>query len=499
MSTLRPYQSAAIDALRGAIRAGSRSVVLVSPTGSGKTQIAAEIIRSATERGNRTLFLAHRRELVQQAAGRLWRDHQLAAGVIMAGVRPAPTLPVQVASIQTLARRAPPEAQIVIIDECHHAAARSHRALLEQYPSATILGLTATPFRLDGQGLGDLFQDLVVAATPAELLAQGFLCEATAFAYVPPDLAGVRTVAGDYDGAALGTAYEQSGVLGDVVTRWQEHAAGKRTILFASTIANSLELVERFKNIGVRAEHLDYHVPTAARAEIIARVRSGETTVIANVGILGEGIDVPELEVAVLARPTKSLAVYLQQVGRVLRPAPGKPRAVILDHAGCIVRHGLWTQDRDYSLTATVEKQPRATSVKTCPFCFCCCAGGARTCPACGHQFAAETIPHDLDGEHVELSMADLIRVLAEKKDRDRLLEIFAAEARERGWRPGSVIRRVHDQIAHDGARCQAVERCELGFSFPAAWWRQNVSGSRGAFRWRPRATPAVHATLEVT
>ena len=379
MQILRPYQIRALDGLRQELRAGRRRIVLVAPTGAGKTTIAAEMIRSAVLKGGSVLGIAHRVELITQLRERL-SEHGVQSGIIMARNERIDQ-PVMVASIQTLVRRELPPATVIIVDECHHARATTYGKILDAYPAAAVIGLTASPWRLDGKGLADVFEASVVAASPAELLELGFLCPFYGYAYVAPDFGNVGTKAGDYDPAGLSLAYKQSTVLGDIVERWFQHANGQRTILFASSIDNSQEMIERFRDRGVRAEHIDYNTPAPLRRSMIERVRSGETTIISNVGLLGEGLDVPSLAVAILARPTKSLAVYLQQVGRILRPFPGKDRALILDHAGNMIRHGLPDQERDYSLTISKQKKPSPAPVRQCPSCLCICAAGTEYCP----------------------------------------------------------------------------------------------------------------------
>ena len=399
---LRPYQLAAIDEIRGHLRSGCKRVLLVSPTGSGKTTIASEMILAAMAKKSRVLFIAHRRELIDQAIARL-AEHGVEAGAIMAG-RPKRCLPVQVASIQTIIRREFPPAEIVVVDECHHARANSHVKVLEHYRQSAIIGLTATPWRTDGKGMSPMFEASVVAATPKELIASGHLCDYDGKKYLAPDLTGVRTVAGDYDEEQLAIACASSRVVGDIIDRYMAHCAGQRGVVFASSIENSKHLVKLFCEKGIRAEHLDYTMG-AERAAIVGRVRSGETTLISNVGILTEGVDIPELRVCILARPTKSLSLYLQMVGRCMRPKADGSRALIHDHGENVERHGLPDADRDYSLTADAKKN-RPKSLKNCPVCFSY-FDGPWPCPKCGHMPAAESVerlgPEGVSGVEVDI------------------------------------------------------------------------------------------------
>jgi len=439
------------------------------------------MIRGALAKGNSCLFLASRRDLVIQCAERLWRDHQIEPGVIMRGFPPS-NRPVQVASVATLLRRSLPEARLAVADEAHHAVAASFTKILDALPNSALVGLTATPWRLDNRGLKDAFDSLVLAATPQQLLAEGFLCDATGHAYVTPDFSQVAVSHGDYDAEGLSLAYKQSAVLGDIVDRWFAHAAGKRTILFASSIDNSKELVDRFRQRGVNAVHLDCYMPLTERRAIIGAVRSGEATLVSNVGLLGEGLDVPELECCILARPTKSVTVYLQAIGRVLRPAPGKERAIIHDHAGCVATFGFWDATRDYSLTATKKRDPCAAPMKQCPVCFRCLPLTAEVCPECGHVLASvgsDAPPPPT--EHRELTLEELRALMAEQGRSDDLFISLMGEAKRRRKAPGWVIHEIRALIDRSGGT----------FQFPRSLWRRHVAGSKATgWRWADEPAP---------
>jgi DNA repair protein RadD len=375
---LRDYQERAIADLRKGIANGVRRQVLVSPTGSGKTTIAASMIHRAIQLGKRVIFIAHRKELIDQASSRL-SAYEVPHGIIMAG-HPRTDAPVQVCSIQTLVRREPPPADLIFVDECHHARAATYEKILGNYPNAAVIGMTATPWRLDGKGLGELFSGNVIAATPSELIENGHLCKIQGFTCTSPDLREIKTIAGDYDPKGLSLAYERSRVLGDILERWQERVPGKKTVVFAASIPNSLDIVTRFLAAGIAAEHLDYRTSKLEREGILARLRSGETLLVSNVGLLGEGVDIPDLEVCVIARPTKSLCVYLQMVGRIMRPAPGKEMGIVHDHGECVSRFGLPDDPRDYSLKQDKPEKPPV--LHTCDKCQAIFVG--LKCPVCG-------------------------------------------------------------------------------------------------------------------
>jgi len=348
---LRPYQLEAIEAARAQIRAGKRRVLIWMPTGGGKTAVAANIIASAEAKGSRVLFLAHRRELVEQTIDKLVR-FGVRPGVIMGGVKPRAGAQVQVASIQALGKRldAIGDVHLVFVDEAHHVTKDNlYSRALRCFPSAVVIGLTATPWRLDGEGLGDVFDGHVLACTPRQLREQGFLVPVGGWQYSPVDTKAVRVKNGDFDAKQLEEASMSAKLFGSIIGEWKEHAGGVRTVLFACTIRHSQALAQAFRDAGVAAEHLDGETPLEQRAGILARLRSGATRVLCNVNVATEGWDCPELECVILARPTLSTVLALQMYGRGLRPHPGKSICRIHDHARVLATHGHPYADRDYS------------------------------------------------------------------------------------------------------------------------------------------------------
>jgi superfamily II DNA or RNA helicase len=304
------------------------------------------------------------------------------------------------------------------------------------------VGLTATPIRKDGRALGLIYDELVEVATPAELTAQGFLVPARYFSVSEPDLSRVTTVAGDFHQGELAAAMNQSRLVGDAVEHWMQHAGGRRTVVFATSIEHSVALAAQFRDHGVVAEHVDAGTPQGERDSLFDRFRSGETQVLTNCFLASYGFDLPELDCIVLARPTKSLMLYLQMLGRGLRPATDKADCLVLDHAGNVRRHGFATDDRCWTLDGSREldahqKRQRAgrdeEKLLTCPEC-CCSFTGSRTCPECGYYFAPKgRIVQTLDGELVEIG---------QYLDRDQQgqLDFFLqlrAIAAEKGYKQG--------------------------------------------------------------
>lgn len=403
---LRAYQTEAVEAAREELRAGKRRVLVVCPTGGGKTVIASDIIRRAVERQSRVLFLAHRRELIQQTCDKLQR-FGVRHGVIMAGEKRALHHPVQVASIQTLAHRRAElrHVDLVFFDEAHHAAAGSYQDVLEWYPGARVVGLTATPWRLDGRGLGDVFDGHVVVRTPRQLRDEGHLVAVGGWEYEAIDTSQARVKGGDFVAADLSAAATAGRVVGDIVEEWKRYAAGKRTIVFAVSVDASRQMVSEFQREGIPAEHVDGAMPARDRDAVLARLRSGHTLVVSNCNVLTEGFDCPELEVCILARPTLSTALYLQMVGRVLRPSPGKTVARLHDHAGCLRAHGHPYEDRDYTPESSATKQrkavedaaPTAAAKLRCPECKSVRVGWP--CDACGHSPSPKQLEVELEAQ----------------------------------------------------------------------------------------------------
>jgi superfamily II DNA or RNA helicase len=410
--SLRPYQLAAIERVRSHLRT-HRRVLLAAPTGAGKTVIASAIIASAHSKGSHVVFFAHRRELIHQTRRKLI-DAGIpgeSIGVLMADDPFTDlTAPIQIASIDTFRHREPPLASLVIIDEAHRSLANTYLEAIKHYSDAgaVVIGMTATPYRADGGGLGDIYEALEVVASPAQLIAEGFLTAPRVFS-VPvgsgPDLSGVRTRGGDYVTEDLTEAMNSQRLVGDIVDHWQRLAEGRRTVVFATGVEHSRAITEAFLAAGVAAEHLDGETPTRDRDAILRRIEVGETLVVSNCGVLCEGWDQPAVKCCILARPTKSTGLYLQQAGRILRPWEGVS-AVILDHAGNALEHGLPQDDRTFGLAKTTAKRGNPTT-KECPECCAVLPLGTRTCPECGHEFPVGAAPRaqadSADGELVEL------------------------------------------------------------------------------------------------
>jgi DNA repair protein RadD len=446
---LRPYQENSINSLRYLLRLRHKRLLLQASTGAGKTIIASRMIEMAVERGNHCLFVAHRKEIIQQTSQKLDSfgiDH----GVIMAGhSRYKPLMPVQVASIQTLSNRHKPKADLVIIDETHLACSKSFLDLIEHYKDSVIIGLTATPIRLDGRGLGEIYSHIVEVVPMKQLIKDGFLVRPRVFAPFTPDMNGVQTVRGDFDATQVAELMDKSSITGDIIKHWQQHAAGRKTIVFAASVAHSEHIRDAFTAAGISARHLDGKTPAALRDRTLKEWREGRFEVLTNCGLFIEGLDVPEASCCILARPTQSLTIYLQAVGRAMRPAPGKTDCIVLDHAGLTHRHGLIDELREWSLEGKKRKSrksdnnEKAPSVTVCENCFAAFSRAEHPdrCPDCGHKLpkrATATADVKGEGELVELTAEHMEAIKARRKQelkQAKTKEDLIALGRTRGYK----------------------------------------------------------------
>ena len=291
MQTLRPYQIDAENAIRDRFRAGYRRVLYVLPTGGGKTTVAASIMRQASARGSKILFLAHRKELIDQCSQRL-DGLSVEHGVIMADHPRVRAAGVQVGSIQTVARRGLPWVpDLVFVDECHRIKGQQYLDVLASMPKALVIGITATPCRLDGKGLAPPFDTMVLGPSLKQLTDMGHLVPVRTFARKKPDLSGVHASAGDYQQDELQAAMNKPEICGDVVREWQKHATGRITAVFGVGVEHSIALRDAFRAAGVSAEHLDGSTPRAERERLLADLAAGRITVLTNCGVLSEGWD----------------------------------------------------------------------------------------------------------------------------------------------------------------------------------------------------------------
>jgi DNA repair protein RadD len=463
--SLRDYQRDVIGEFHGKVAAGIKRVLLVAPTGSGKTVVASAIVRDAVAHDRRVLFFSHRREITAQTINKLY-DLGIEAGIIQAGWPPRPGQRVQVASVQTLTARAIrgsstelPPADLVIVDEGHHSTAETYRKVIDKYPNAILLGLTATPCRRDGRGLGNIFEMLIECPQVPDLIRLGFLVPTVVYAPAEgPDLRGVRTQAGDYVESQLAERMDTAKLVGDVATHWFRHAGRRKTVIFATSVAHSVHLRDEFRKLDALAEHIDGSTPKDERDAILTKLARGNIEIVCNCAVLTEGFDCPDVGCIVLARPTRSLGLFRQMIGRGLRPAPGKGNCIVLDHAGAVHEHGFaedavrWTLEPARRAAVPAHAKRKDTGGKS-RLCDCPKCGALRTagekCRSCGYLPAPK--PRAVDWQDGDLARLDRNGRAAKpaftQAERDRWHRELTGYAKERGYKSGWVFHKFQERF----------------------------------------------------
>ena len=410
VSQLRDYQQRGIESLRSCVREGKRRPLLVAPTGSGKTILISEIARSHLAKTNaaRVLVVVHRAELVTQTIAKLTAAGVDRVGVIAAGRDFDHDAPVLVASVQTLLARdtLPDDVTLLILDEAHHYCADEWRRVADHYCAALTIGFTATPMRGDGTALGDIFDSIVVVAQIPELIAAGHLC--------PIDV--------------VTAARATSGLCEDPLEAWERHAGPRPGVAFCASVQDSRSLADRMNEGGRRAAAIWGDMANDAREDALARFAAGDLDVLTNCFVLTEGWDAPRAEVCMIARGVDHVGTFLQMVGRVLRPAPGKTGALLIDLRGVVHVHGAPDELRTFSLDGRAISGPAPT--KDCPACGSEIPLSARECPDCGNAFEPHARGFDL---------APLERLTKDGRER-AFFEHHLRIARSRGWSDGVAV-----------------------------------------------------------
>lgn len=455
---------------------------------TGKTHVAADIIRSSQEKGKTTIFIAPRRELIYQATEKI-EEHGLRAGMIMAGEPRDFDATVQVASFDTLWSRhgkkqtmlGMPHADLVIIDEAHLSIAPTRKKMIDHYLSqgAFVIGLTATPARGDGRGLGEIYDAMIQSRETQWFIDNGHLVDADYWSPSRPDLEALKVRAGDYVIEGLAAEMDQPQLVGDIVSQWLRIAPGKSTVVFCVNRKHSRHIRDEFLKHGVKAEHLDGETPLDEREAILRRVESGETTVLSNVFVATYGLDIPSLEVAVLARPTKNIALYQQTLGRVMRPSPGKEKAIVIDHAGAVEEHGLFSDPVPWTLNSRVKvqelkkeqakekKEPKDITCSKCSTVF----RSAKVCPKCGHQMIPET-------EEIPYHESDLVQTKGKDKglgsvaERQRFYAGLKYHCQKKGYMEGWAAHAYKEKVGNYPDRQLREVRPKKPDAMTAGWIR---------------------------
>ena len=420
-----------------------RAILIQLATGGGKTALAAAMIKKALGKGNMIFFVVHRRDLITQTSN-TFKDFKIPHGFIASGKPFNPYMNAYICSIDTLKNRldSAPIPKIVFVDECHLARAKGWQEVVNFYKSkgSWIIGLSATPWRLDGKGLGTLFDDMVCGPSMRELIDQGYLSDYRYFAPSSPDLSGIRTVAGDYNKGQLSEMMEKDNVIvGNAISHYKKHCKGMRAVAYCCSIKHSKMVAENFRNAGIPAEHMDGETPDNERRRIITDFATGKIKIIANVDLITTGFDLKNqsgldvtIDAVILLRPTKSLSLYLQMVGRALRQKDYP--AIILDHANCSKIHDALPCDKfEWSLEGAKKSKntssqsgPRVIQCITDangPGCFYCYSYG-NACPECGKPRAIkEKKIEEVEGELAELSRDQKVKAKKMEQGQARTLE----------------------------------------------------------------------------
>lgn len=338
-------------------------------------------------------ILCHRVELIDQTVAALKRM-DLECGVISAGYEQDLTHNIQVASVWTLKNRLykVTDPDLVIIDEAHHCTlSNTWGEILKHWGNAKRLGVTATPIRASGEGLGDVFDTLIVGPSTSELIEKGYLTRAKVYAPSQPDLKGVARRVGDYSQVELEERMAKSSITGNAITHYQKLCEGRKAIVFCVSVRHAQKTAEQFTAAGYRAASIDGGMDKDERKRTLERFKTGELLVLTSCDLVSEGFDVPSIEVGISLRPTLSTGLWIQQVGRCLRTDEGKREAIILDHSGNCFKHGLPDQERDWELTKSKEKRAKNSekeeAVRVCKTCFAANKPIATVCKECGTAF----------------------------------------------------------------------------------------------------------------
>lgn len=439
---LRDYQELALTQISKRFKDGAKKVLLRLPTGGGKTVIFSEVLKRTESRGNRCGMVVRGKQLVEQASQRLFREH-VRHGVIQAnhwnrdyGAK------IHLCSIDTLVRRQmKPEWKLMVIDEAHLATGGGYKKFIEQYgDDIFILAVTATPY--GKESLTHLADTVVSPISFQELIDQGYLVPPRYFSPSAPDLRGVRTVNNDYDNEEL--EKRMNVLTGNIVEHYKEIALNTSALLFAVNIEHSKRLAKQFNENGIAAEHIEGDDSLVSRQEAIKRLESGQTKVICSVNTMCTGVDIPFLQTVIMARPTKSYNLYVQQIGRGTRPYLNKNNFILLDHAGNVLRHGFVTDEPEVCLSGQT-KEKKEFNLKTCSECYAIYQG--MRCPfGCEIpvQPERESTTIEIEGKLIEISQMPKAVEIAQFIERSKVIQ------KKNGYKKAWLYYRVKEKYGEE-------------------------------------------------
>lgn len=472
---LRDFQKKTISDLYKKIEKEETPVLLVAPTGSGKTVMMSEIIKDAEAKGSSCVLIVHRDPLVEQSK-EILAKFGLEAGVIKAGYRPDLSQIIQIVSIQTLARRKKlfPElfrtGAVILFDEAHTTSFfNCAKEVIHNYQdNCVVIGATATPWRAKKtEGLQDFYKSMVAAPTPGELMKMGWLITPTYYSFQPPDLSKVKTdVRGDFKVSDLSNACNRPELVQKIVKEWFRLASGKTTIAFAVDVAHSRAIEEEFLRHNVPVEHIDAETPMATRRMMYRRLREKKTLVLCSIGVLTEGFDVPGVEAVLLCRPTKSKALHFQQIGRGLRIAPRKKTCLILDQSGNCYRYGFAESILRYTMDSS--KDSGLEPLKTCPECQRLLNASIMTCPGCSYEFPRKE-KLAIDTDLVQLSVPETITPSKMSPEEEKIFKYFKRSVIAAYTRKHHPFRAIY--------QVRELDEVHSNWEPPDDWWLNIVWG----------------------
>lgn len=428
---LRAYQEALVQKVHDTFRRGVKSACIVLPCGGGKSVIVAEIARRTTEKLNRVLFLVHQIELCEQIE-QTFREWGVDIDFC------------QIMMVQTACRRLKkiPCPNLIITDETHHSKSNSYRKIYDFFPNAYRVGVTATPVRLDGSGLGDVYQTLIEGVSAKWLIENRYLSPYTYYAPTVADLNGIKTKMGEFETKSVENFLFNRIVFGNVISHYRRLADGKQAICYCVSVKHSSAMAEEFQVNGISAVHIDGTTPKAERQHIIEDFRNGKIKILCNVDLISEGFDVPDCECAILLRPTKSLTLYIQQAMRCMRYKPEKS-AIIIDHVGNYARFGMPDADREWTLESRPKKvrqqAEKEVKVLQCPECFYTfqTEDDVKVCPECGYVFPKKERTLDVEDSAELKNITGFVLEYDNSPDQCGSYNDLIRYAKKRGYKMG--------------------------------------------------------------
>ena len=374
---LRDYQEELVDGIKRSMSAGNHSIIVQSPPRSGKTVVMAHIAKSATDKNNKVLFFSHRKEINEQVY-KTFENNEVNMDLVTIG------------GVQSLVRKLDKldEPTIILIDEAHHSKASSYKKIIDYFPNAYKLLFTGTPVRLDGSGFDDIADDLILGKSVKWLQEHGRIAPFKYYAPLMIDVAGLKKRAGEFTKQSVDDTMKTV-VFGDVIGHYEKLAKGKQAIVYTHSVEASENVSKAFNDAGYNSMAVSGKTPKEERETAMRAFRNGDLKIMVNCELFTEGIDLPNVDVCIMLRPTQSLSLYLQFAMRALNPREGKT-AIIIDHVGNVERFGLPNQDREWSLQGIVKKKQTAKigepTVRVCEMCFATFWSKERICPECGYE-----------------------------------------------------------------------------------------------------------------